>query len=211
VLSVGSFDSPVTGGWGNNALVPMKDVDGSLGTVALAGTETVRYSSRAGDMDYILLVPGAAVAAPSIFTAPQPVAADVGGSATFAVVAAGTGPLSYQWLFKGEPLENQTNTSLALANVQPKDAGAYSVKVTGGTGLTATSTPVALTVGGGEAPQFTSITIDATGNLTLVWTGGGTLQINTDLGNPNGWTDLPATSPFTYKPTQKMIFGRLKK
>lgn len=60
-------------------------------------------------------------------------------------------------------------------------------------------------------PQFTSIKVNANGSITVEWTGGGTLQATTSLTEPN-WQDVPgATSPFTFTPTEKMLFGRIKR
>ena len=57
---VGSFDYPSTGGWGNNALVPMRNADGSLATVSLSGQQTVRYNASNGDYDFLLFTPAIA-------------------------------------------------------------------------------------------------------------------------------------------------------
>lgn len=68
-----------------------------------------------------------------------------------------------------------------------------------------------------EAPaaqeiKFTKITVNPNGTITLEWTGGGTLQAATSLTPPIQWTDVPgATSPFTFQPTEKMMFGRIIK
>jgi hypothetical protein len=68
--------------------------------------------------------------APSIITQPASLAVLAGSNATFAATAAGTPPLSYQWRFNGTNLAGATSTSLTLANVQPAQAGNYSVRVT---------------------------------------------------------------------------------
>ncbi|MSU84760.1 MAG: hypothetical protein EXS21_06540 [Pedosphaera sp.] len=54
---VGSFESPSTGGWGNNAIVAMRNADGSLASVKLTGQQTVRYNSSNGDFDFLLFTP----------------------------------------------------------------------------------------------------------------------------------------------------------
>ena len=38
-------------------------------------------------------------------------------------------PLSYQWLFNGVPVSAGTNATLVLTNIQPADAGGYSVRL----------------------------------------------------------------------------------
>jgi hypothetical protein len=53
---LGTFNAPgATGGWGNNRLVPLQS-GGSLATVALGGTQTVRYTAGSGDFDYLVFV-----------------------------------------------------------------------------------------------------------------------------------------------------------
>ncbi|MBN2507940.1 MAG: immunoglobulin domain-containing protein [Verrucomicrobia bacterium] len=72
----------------------------------------------------------------------QPVSATVyqGGFAQFSAEAAGDEPLSYQWKRAGIPLPNATNNVLTLLNVQPAQAGFYTVTVTNTAG-SATSDP----------------------------------------------------------------------
>jgi hypothetical protein len=57
--------------------------------------------------------------------------------------------------------------------------------------------------------KITDWTRNADGSFTLKWTGGGTLQVATDL---NGtWTDRPtATSPYSFTPADKALFARIK-
>ena len=57
---VGSFDYPATGGWGNNALVPMRNADGTLASVKLNGQQTVRFNASNGDYDFLLFTPAIA-------------------------------------------------------------------------------------------------------------------------------------------------------
>jgi hypothetical protein len=61
-------------------------------------------------------------------------------SVVFSAVACGTPPLAYQWQFNGTNLLNQTNASLALANVQPTNSGLYSLVITNAFGLVTTNT-----------------------------------------------------------------------
>jgi Concanavalin A-like lectin/glucanases superfamily/HYR domain/Immunoglobulin domain/Immunoglobulin I-set domain len=68
-----------------------------------------------------------------------------GSAATFVVGAAGTSPLSYQWVFGNLPLAGQTQASLVLSAVQPAQAGSYFVVVTNIYGA-ATSAVAVLTV-----------------------------------------------------------------
>ena len=55
---------------------------------------------------------------------------------SFNVVASGSPPLTYQWRHGGDVLPVATNATLALPNVQPSDAGSYSVQVANFAGVT---------------------------------------------------------------------------
>ena len=57
-----------------------------------------------------------------------------GGTATFSVIAVGPPNISYQWLRNGTNIPGATTGTLTLPNVQPAQAGAYSVVVINGIG-----------------------------------------------------------------------------
>jgi hypothetical protein len=80
----------------------------------------------------------------SITQQPQGQSAGVGSTVTFAVSAAGTGPLRYQWQFNGADLGGRTNSTLVLTNVQTGSAGSYQVIVSNSFSFIV-STQVALT------------------------------------------------------------------
>jgi hypothetical protein len=69
---------------------------------------------------------------PTITSQPQSTNVLLGGIAQFSLVATGTPPLFYQWLFNGTNLVGATNSILGLTNVQDSQAGAYSVVVSNG-------------------------------------------------------------------------------
>jgi uncharacterized repeat protein (TIGR01451 family) len=71
---------------------------------------------------------------PSIILAPQRQTNHLGSTITFTVVAAGRQPLSYQWRFNGVPIEGANSDMLVLPNVQPVNAGNYSVEVSNSSG-----------------------------------------------------------------------------
>jgi len=60
----------------------------------------------------------------------------LGGTVTFSVAAGGTGPLVYQWHFKGVPLPGATGTSLVISNARQTDVGPYHVSVSNSVGST---------------------------------------------------------------------------
>ncbi len=72
---------------------------------------------------------------PSIAQAPQDQTSPVGTAAVLHVTAAGTQPYTFQWLKNDSPIFNSSTitgadaSTLTLPNVQPQDAGAYSVTV----------------------------------------------------------------------------------
>ncbi|MBI4622198.1 MAG: immunoglobulin domain-containing protein [Verrucomicrobia bacterium] len=89
---------------------------------------------------------------PGITTPPQRQAVSAGASVAFAVAASGAAPLSYQWRRDGQVIAGATSATLTLSNVQPADAGSYTVIVSntvtfigvGAFGLTANSRDAAL-------------------------------------------------------------------
>jgi autotransporter-associated beta strand protein len=85
-------------------------------------------------------------------------------AAAFAVTAYGSGPLTYQWFFGTNLLAGQTNRTLIFANLNPSQAGAYTVVITNSvssTNATATlavSTPDTLEWQGQTADWDTTTT-----------------------------------------------------
>lgn len=84
--------------------------------------------------------------APTILTEPASQNVSVGSATSFAVMAAGAGPLGFKWRFAGSPLIAGTGATFTIANVQGADAGLYDVVVTNGFGAV-TSAPALLQVG----------------------------------------------------------------
>jgi hypothetical protein len=66
---------------------------------------------------------------PQISVQPTNRSVVAGDPADFSVVASGTAPLSYQWLFEGTNLAGATSSRLLLHSVSPADAGQYSATV----------------------------------------------------------------------------------
>ncbi len=101
---------------------------------------------------------------PSIVTQPANQSVHTGSAATFAVVAAGTQPLGYQWQKNGVSIDGATSPSYTTPPAVASDNGtSYRVTVTNVVG-TVTSTSVTLTVSN-AAPvivtQPSSQTVDA--------------------------------------------------
>ncbi|MBC7995818.1 MAG: immunoglobulin domain-containing protein [Rhizobacter sp.] len=94
-----------------------------------------------------------AQSAPVITTQPSSVVASVGGSASFAVAATGSGPIGYQWQRNGTNIAAATEASYTLNAVSAADNGAqFRVIVSNGQGEVA-SNAATLTVSVGSEDQ----------------------------------------------------------
>ena len=118
-------------------------ISSTFGTVpAFSGTVT----------DIVATLPGGQPVVPVVINPPASRTNSPGTTATFTVTTSGTAPLSYQWLRNLAPLANggrisgATASTLAISNLQPADAGNYTVVVTNIVGA-ATSAVAVLTVG----------------------------------------------------------------
>ena len=87
----------------------------------------------------------------------------VGENVTLRVIADGTDPISYQWYYKGKPINGETNSTLSSNNVQRTASGNYYVVVSNEGypwGATETSDTVTLTVE--TPPEITQLTESVT-------------------------------------------------
>lgn len=85
--------------------------------------------------------------APAIVTQPANATVPLDGTATLAVSATGTGPLSYQWAEDGNAVSGATSASLTTAALQLSDSGdTFTVTVTNGYG-SVTSNVATVTIG----------------------------------------------------------------
>ena len=138
--------------------------------------------------------------APSITAQPQDQNANQGAGATFSVVASGTAPLSYQWRQNGVGISGATDSAYTPNNVQPADAGTYSVVVTNIAG-SVTSSNAILTVNLPPLittqPQSQTIAQGATVTFTVAATGTAPLSYQWLL---NG-TGIPGASDTSYTRT----------
>ncbi len=95
---LGVFAAPAPGGWGNNALVPLKDVATTNTVVALniGGTKTLRYNDGGGDWDFLLFTPAASAEGPKFTSikrnADGTVTVEWTGGGTLQAAPAVTGP-----------------------------------------------------------------------------------------------------------------------
>jgi hypothetical protein len=66
---------------------------------------------------------------PTILAQPVDYTTPAGGSVFLSVDATGAGPLTYQWLLEGLPIQAATNSSFTLGAAEASSAGKYSVRV----------------------------------------------------------------------------------
>ena len=122
-------------------------------------------------------------APPALIAQPQPQAVLVGGTATFSVEAAGSGPIGYQWFKESAALAGETGPSLTLVGVGEADVAAYSVEVTNPYGTTP-SIPAGLTVTEGlpaSAFNLAGFGEATTGGGVIPETDPGYVQVSTPL------------------------------
>ena len=149
VRSVGSV-TPNTGLPLNIGLRPATSSEGGAGTHFRGKIDELSLYNRAlsaAEVQAIYMAGGAGKCfvgfAPTIQSQPTNQTANASGTAAFSVVAGGSAPLCYQWLFNGtNSIINATNSSLVLTNLQLAAAGLYSVAVTNPYGWTISSNAV---------------------------------------------------------------------
>ena len=91
--------------------------------------------------------------APYLWLRPRNQALNATTTKTLRASAIGSAPLYYQWYFRGTALAGATNTALTLTNLQPANAGDYTITVTNAFGSTSTTITLAVP---GVAPVLTS-------------------------------------------------------
>jgi Bacterial Ig domain/PKD domain/Divergent InlB B-repeat domain/Carboxypeptidase regulatory-like domain/Immunoglobulin domain/Glucodextranase, domain B len=123
-------------------------------------------------------------AAPAITTQPQNHSVVAGGSVAFSVSVSGSAPFSYQWRYNGTDIVGATSPTLALNNVQPQQAGGYSVVISNVVG-TVTSATANLTVTCSYALSASSAAFGAAG-------GSGSVDVSTAGGCSWSVANVPA-------------------
>jgi len=126
---------------------------------------------------------------PGITSQPQSQTVAAGTNVTFSLIATGTAPLGYQWQFNDLPIPGATSDSYTRTNVQPGDAGNYSIIVSNIAGTLA-SDEALLTVAQPMPPRIDTITLLPDQSIQLQISGGpGNFAIDAapDL---SGWSNL---------------------
>jgi len=173
---------PITYQWRRNGTA-IGGANGAVYTIAAAattdaGTYTVVVTNTAGSATSspATLAVNAALApvAPSITTQPSGQVVIPGATATFAVAATGTGPLSFQWRRNGADLTGATLSVLTLTNVSGADAGTYSVVISNAAGnVTSANAPLIL-IGAPSItaqPQSVSVALGQSATFAVSATG----------------------------------------
>jgi hypothetical protein len=164
---------------------------------AQAGSYFVIITNSVGSVtsavaQVVVLVP------PAITSQPTNQSVVVGATVHFQVVASGTTPLSYQWFRGGSLLSGATSDLLTLTNIQPGQAGAYSVTITNTAGkitsgaaqLTVLVPPNLSLIRTGVTASGVSITLSSMTGLTY------TLEYKKALSD-SAWTSLLPAVPGT--------------
>jgi hypothetical protein len=95
---------------------------------------------------------------PVITNQPASLTVALGSNASFSVVAGGTAPLAYQWLFNGSAIAGATSSSYSRSNVQHADGGNYSVQVSNAAAVVTSSNALLTVPMAGVAGLLTSST-----------------------------------------------------
>jgi len=104
--------------------------DGASRLIAFSATATTASAADTGsDVLQIGYTAGTNTVGPIILVQPANRTVPVGGTAIFNVTAGGIPPFTFQWRFNGANLAGAIQPSLVLSNVQPAQAGNYSVVV----------------------------------------------------------------------------------
>jgi len=133
--------------------------------------------------------------APVIVSQPQSIAAQAGQDIVFSVNATGLAPLTYQWRISGFNIPGARNDQFSISNVQPADAGNYSVVVSDASGAQTVSQEAILTVSDVPLVQLSiaSATLSG-GGILIEWEGGEGIVLQAKAALSDAiWRDVPGT------------------
>jgi hypothetical protein len=134
-----------------------------------AGAYQVLVTNSAGSVTSSIA--NLTVVSPPIITADladKTVAA--GANVSLAVSAAGTGPLAYQWSFKGGNLAGATSNPLALKKISIQQAGTYQVVVSNAAGVASSKVALlSVLAPPGIVADLTNQSVIAGSNVSLAW------------------------------------------
>ena len=172
------FNGTNLAGATNATLVMANAQQNEAGYYAVVVTNT--YGSILSSNATLTLYP----APPSVAVQPQAINVAEGNNVSFTAVASGASPFGYQWVKNGFSFNLDTNvygqntSAITISNVQPQDAGRYTVLVTDTWGHTTShsvflsvSAPTSVFVWGDDYYGQTNIPPNAT-NIVAVAAGG---------------------------------------
>jgi cyclophilin family peptidyl-prolyl cis-trans isomerase len=125
----------------SNPAIVAAAISGSQLTLTRGGNGSSTITVRATDVNGSVATLSFSAAAqlpgaPIVTLQPVSQTIAVGGSAAFSIVAAGNGPLSYQWRNNGVAVTGATQATLAVAPLTVDSAGDYTVAVSNAAGST---------------------------------------------------------------------------
>jgi uncharacterized repeat protein (TIGR01451 family) len=207
VLTVGAIGAaPLTYQWRLNGAVIPNATNSALILLNVQATNAGLYSVLVANQ-WGMALGGPArlsvLAPPLISQHPQSRTVIAGDNTTFIVTASG-GSLQYQWRFGGTNIAGATSSTYSLNNIQPANAGNYSVVVSNSFGST-TSTPALLTVlvppSITTQPQSLTVIVGNSANFLAAASGSAPLSYQwrlngTNLANANGPSlDISSAQP----------------
>ncbi len=155
--------------------------------------------------------------APTITSQPAAQTVVAGATATFSVVAGGTGPLTYQWSRNSNPIPGATAASYTTPATSSADDGSiFQVAVSnGGTPITSSPAKLTVTPATASAPTITtppasqSVTIGRTAQFSVAASGNAPLTYQwAKNGTPiSGATAAAYTTPGTTAPDNGATFS----
>jgi hypothetical protein len=182
---VASGTAPLTYQWSKNSAAISGATSASYAIASAAAADVASYTvtvtnsagSATSNAATLTVTTTPAATAPVITTPPASQSVLAGASVTFAVVASGTAPLTYQWSKNSSAISGATSTSYTIASAAAADAGSYTVVVTNGAGsvtsaaavltLTAAATPPAIA----SAPASQTVVAGAGVTFTVAASG----------------------------------------
>jgi hypothetical protein len=159
--------------------------------IVIKAWELVNNAGASVSATFVFTITNGAATLPAITQQPQSQTVIAGQTASFAVTATGTAPLTYFWRKGATVVQAGSAASYALARALASDAGTFSVIVSNSVGI-ATSAEAVLTVNAAVTPptitqqpqnqivtagQAASFSVAATGSgpLTYFWRQGATV------------------------------------
>ena len=112
----------------------------------LTWTSSSSGSTSTGWVDQVSYSPGGT--APQILSATPSQMVPAGTNLTLSISVVGTPPFSYEWRLNSNKLGGATSASLVLSNLQPSEAGTYSLSISNEFGVTNTSVTLAVVPAG---------------------------------------------------------------